>query len=129
MTRHLDRIKDLQRLTALALHATRSEMASLQAREADLREKLVTLAAQKHHASRAADDPAVIAGADLRWQQWVDQRRAAINAELAQVLALSDNCRSRLRATFGRDQAASALGDQARAAERLRAARVANYES
>lgn len=129
MTRQLDRIRELQRLTGLALHATRSEMASLRAREADLREKLVTLAAQKQQAPRAADDPALIAGADLRWQQWVDQRRAAINAELAQVLAQSDNCRMRLRATFGRDQAARALAEQAWTADRLRAARAADYES
>ncbi len=129
MTRHLERIKELQHLTGLALHAARSEMASLRAREADLREKLLTLAAQKQRAPRTTDDPALVAGADLRWQYWVDQRRAAINAELAQVLAQSETCRLRLRATFGRDQAASALADQARTVEKQRAARTADYES
>lgn len=129
MTRSAQRIAELAVLTSVSLRAAQAEMADLKAREADLRQNLIDLAAQKLRALRAEDDPALIAGADLRWQQWVDQRRAAVNAELAQLLALIDNRQHRLRGLFGRDQAARALVDRAQSDRRLQRLRASDYES
>jgi hypothetical protein len=129
MTRSAQRIADLAVLTSVSLRAAQAEMADLKAHEADLRQNLIDLAAQKLRDSRAEDDPALIAGADLRWQQWVDQRRAAVNAELAQLLALIDNRQHRLRGLFGRDQAARALADRAQNDRRLQRLRASDYES
>lgn len=108
-----DRIGELAVITGLALRAAQAEMAEFKAREADLRQRLIDLAAQKTRDPRPHDDPALIAEADLRWQRWVDQRRAAVNAELAQVLAQIDSRQQKLRGLFGRDQAARALVEKA----------------
>lgn len=129
MTGPIDRTGDLADLTGLALRAAQAEMAKLKRREADLRQNLIDLSARKSRNPRPQDDPALVGGADLRWQRWVDQRRAAVNAELAQVLALIDNRDRRLRVLFGRDQAARALADQAHKDRRLRRERATNYES
>lgn len=129
MTRSAQRIADLAILTSVSLRAAQAEMADLKAHEADLRQNLIDLAAQKLRDPRAEDDPALIAGADLRWQQWVDQRRAAVNAELAKLLALIDNRQHRLRGLFGRDQAVRALADRAQKDRRLQRLRARDYES
>jgi hypothetical protein len=129
MTRPARGIAGLAVLTAVALRAAQAEMADLKQREADLRQNLADLAAQKLRDVRAEADPALIAGADLRWQQWVDQRRAAVNAELAQVLALIENRQHRLRGLFGRDQAARALADKAQKDHKLQQLRARDYES
>ncbi|WP_322891193.1 MULTISPECIES: hypothetical protein [unclassified Yoonia] len=129
MTRSTDRVGELAVLTGLALRAAQAEMAELKAREADLRQNLTDLLAQKTRDPRPQNDPALIAGADLRWQQWVDQRRATVNAELAQVLAQIDNRQRRLRGLFGRDQAARALVEKARKDDRSNRLRSMDYES
>ncbi|WP_019955541.1 hypothetical protein [Yoonia vestfoldensis] len=129
MTRRLGRITDLQNLTDLALRAAQADLAALKAKEADLRQNLIALSGQKTRDPRPLHDPALVAGADLRWQRWVDQRRAAINAELAQVMALIDNSQRRLRGLFGRDQAARALADQVRKDRMRLMRRATDYES
>jgi hypothetical protein len=113
----LKRIKALGRITALKHHAIQIEMAALLARERALRRNLADLASERKATSeveRSADDPARVAGAEVRWQVWVDQRRATINAELAQVLAQKADCTARLRLAFGKDQVAQALVYRAR---------------
>jgi predicted nucleic acid-binding Zn-ribbon protein len=132
MTREADRTRELHGVTQLALRAVQTEMAALKSKEAGLRQNLQALTAQKTQQAnqqRAADDPAMIARADLRWQHWVDQRRAAINAELAQVLALNADCQQRLQHVFGRDQAARALVTRAQSDVKQRCLRSASYES
>lgn len=122
----------LQHMTGLKFRATQSEMATLRAREAALRrnlEHLVQTRRTQAQAPRAADDAALVAGADIRWHRWVDQRRAVINHELAQVLAQKAACRVRLQKAFGKDQAAQALQKQAEAVVRQRVMRRAAYES
>ena len=127
--RSADRVRELAVLTGLALRAAQAEMAKLKAREADLRRNLIDLSAQKIREPIPQDDPALIAGADLRWQHWVDQRRAAVNAELAQVLAQIDSRHQRLRGLFGRDEAARALVEKAQKDFQLRRRRSKAYES
>lgn len=127
-----DRLAALTQVATLRLRAMQSEMAVLLSQETDLRNSLRRLTEEKQQsaiADRGADDPARIANADLRWHRWVDQRKAVINASLAQVLAKKMECRIKLKKAFGQNQATEALAQRAtRAAQRVRA-RSADYES
>jgi hypothetical protein len=104
--------KGLAQLTDIALHAAQAKMAEIVAREMGLRDNLSQLVEHQETPARAPVtmvDAAFAADANVRWQQWVDQRRTVINTELAQVLALKANCRTDLAKAFGRNQAAQAL--------------------
>lgn len=132
MTLNARKIAELQGLTALTLRVVQAELQQLKAKETRLRQHLAALTVQKYqqtHAPRTVDDPALVAGADLRWQHWADQRRGLINMELARVLALIDSCQHRLRQAFGRDLVAGALCDQAVSERKNRAMRATAYES
>lgn len=127
-----DKLDRLGALSGLQFRAAQSEMAALLRREARLRQNLAQLTESKHahaRAKRAPDDAALVAGADIRWQQWVDQRRATINGELAQVLVLKDGCLQRLRIAFGRDQAVAGLQKHHARTEQQRLRRKDSYES
>lgn len=132
MTRKTGAISALQDVTGLALRVAQAELNVLKAKEESLRRNLVDLTVQKAliaRKPRTTADPALIAGAEMRWQRWADQRRAAINVELAQVLALIDQSEHRLRRIFGRDQVAQALTRQVSQENALRIRRRAFYVS
>ncbi|MBE0413786.1 hypothetical protein [Yoonia sp.] len=105
-------LAELVELTAVQFRAIQSEMAALLQKEARLRRNLAQLIeSRKVRAASGfpADDAAAVAWADLHWHQWVDQRRAIINGELAQVLSEKDTCKMKLTRAFGRDMATRAL--------------------
>ncbi|MEL6839622.1 MAG: hypothetical protein AAFP85_10040 [Pseudomonadota bacterium] len=132
MNDDLERLEGLTQIAGLAFRAAQAEMATLARREADLRRNLAQLTESKSTLARSArrsDEAALIAGADMRWHQWVDQRRATINAELAQVFALMENCREKLRQAYGKDQAAEALFEHALLGARTRRRKRSDYES
>lgn len=126
------RMGRLAQLTAVRLQAAQTEMAKLNRQEAALRNNLAQLVADRTAASDQAlarGGATPLAGTDIRWHAWVDERRATINAELAHILALKEACATRLKRAFGRDQAAQMLQRQA-AQNTLRVARRrADYES
>jgi len=62
-------------------------------------------------------------GADIVWQGWLAQHRAALQSELAQVLARKEQAMPAQRRAFGRAEAARALRAQAHAEARTRQAR------
>ena len=126
------RLSALTAVTELKLQAARARLAEVATREAALRDNLAQLEQTRRNPADLLDrtpDPATIAGADLRWQRWADQRRAAITAELARVLAEKAQATRALARAFGRDAAARGLQDKADAAARQIAARRAAYES
>lgn len=132
MTDDVLRMKGLVDLSGLSFRAAQARMAELLTREAALRRNLAQLTesrAAQAQAPRASDEAALIAGADIRWHHWVDQRRATINTELAQVLALQENCRVALTKAFGRDQVAQSLLQQTRQLSLTKRQRRASYES
>jgi hypothetical protein len=108
----------LAQVAALASAAAEARLAALRAREQALRERLAALeAARRDRADRAfADDPAVLAGADLRWEGWVEGRAASLRADLARCLAEAEIARGALARAWGRAQAAGDLAAQARIA-------------
>jgi len=107
-----DRIKAITLVAALRFQADQAKLAQVQVRELALRQNLQDLVQQRRALAEnaaGANDAATIAGADVQWQAWVDQRRKAINSELAQILAQKADCLAALRRSFGQDQAAQGL--------------------
>ena len=132
MTREAHRMKGLVDLSGLSYRAAQARMAELLAREADLRRNLMQLTESRSaqaQAPRESNEAALVAGADIRWHNWVDQRRALINTELAQVLALQESCRAVLTRAFGRDQVAQSLLRQTLKADLAKRLRKTTYES
>jgi len=103
-----------------------ARLAALRRQEADLRAQLSDLEAARRArgAEALATDLALRAGADLRWEVWVDRRAGALTAELARLLARVEAARDALRASFGRRLATEALADRARAERAARRARA-----
>ena len=126
------RIEALAKVMRLRLQVDQAGLAELQTKEAGLRKNLQDLVAQRDsqtHLVGNCDDPAAIARAGVQWQLWVDQRRRAINAELALLFAQKAEHQAKLSRSFGRDQATHALYVRARSVEdKMRRDRV-SYES
>ena len=122
----------LSQLTGVMLRSVQSEMAELSQREADLRRNLAQLVQTKRARAAAQSsivDAAILAGADVRWLHWVDQRRATINTELAQVLAQQEACRAKLKNVFGRDRAVHEIVKRMQTDSRILHQRRAYYVS
>ena len=122
----------LGKVTQLRLQADQAKLAGLHAHETGLRQNLQDLIRQRRPLrvlDRADVDAATKAGADLRWQLWVDQRRRAINEELALLLAQKAECEVVLRKSFGQDQAAQMLNKQVQANAKQARLRRASYDS
>ncbi|PJI86116.1 hypothetical protein BC777_2474 [Yoonia maricola] len=126
------RLQALTELTQLRLQADQAKLAAVMVKEIDLRQTLHDLAVQRKQrigTQLGHGDAGSLAGADLNWQLWVDQRRTAINSELALVLAEKAECTVMLRKSFGQDQAAQQVHRAAQAAARTVALRRLHYES
>jgi hypothetical protein len=119
--------RELARLAGLAADVARARLAGLRQEEEALRARLGALdQAQAGRAARAlAGDAALHAGADQLWEIWVADRRAALTAELARLLARRELALEAARRAFGRELAASGLAQataRTAAARRARAA-------
>lgn len=107
-------------------------MSSLLKREADLKESLQRMTQGRDLQAeqiRDTEEPAWIAGADVRWHRWIDQRRSIINAELAQVRALQYQQRSKMALAFGKQQVILSLNKQEIASSKLKFERRKDYKS
>jgi hypothetical protein len=124
--------RQLAKLTALEFGVVQAKFSDIVKREDDLRLNLAQLLQRKRESRPTAQnlrEAAFDSEANVRWQQWVDQRRLVINTELAQVLALKENCRLNLTRAYGRDQAAQAVIKTLTRTRKMRALRKLNYES
>lgn len=125
-------LAQLAEITDAAFQSAQAVLAGEMNREKELREVLSTLIAdQSNRATQIMDAPdaALLAGADVQWRAWVEQRRRLINAELAKCLVAQARHREAAAKAFGRYQAVLSL-DDARAEEvKLGATRRAYYTS
>lgn len=106
MTKDIIRLKALKVVTQTRLAAMQAEFAKCCSQENALRENLAQLV---HDRTRAVlrdtgKDAARNAGADIRWLQWAEDRRGAINSELALVLGRKAEVLRKLKQAFGKDQ-------------------------
>ena len=122
---NLHRIEDLM---DGIFQAERAALVKFANRETELRTQLADLAAAKSENAQQSgreNEPAFIAGADLQWYRWIDQRRELLNRELAQVLAQKMRQQEKLRLAFGRHQAAKSVVEVAT----KKAAMIANWRA
>lgn len=96
----------LQKVAKARLSALQVAFSDLSLKEARLRENLQQLVAKRQTLTeRTAElDPARNAGADVRWFKWVEDRRAVINTELAQLAAKKLQLQQKMRRAFGKEQ-------------------------
>lgn len=66
-----------------------------------------------HQALAEAASPALHAGADVLWRQWVEKRKAALNTELARAMVKVEISRATLGRALGRKEAVNRLMRQA----------------
>ena len=109
-------------LAAAASAAAEARMALLQNEATRLQDQIADLDAQRQARAHAAtvEDSAVRAGADLRWERWVMQRRTALFSALARQRALIEDERLALGRALGRKIASQELADRAEQAHRAR---------
>lgn len=121
-------MEGLVAVTAAVRAAAEAQLGALRAEEATLRARLAELdgALRDRATTVTAEDAALRAGADLRWERWVDTRRRALNGELARLLARIEEARRRLARDHGRSEVASELAREMRA--RLAAEREGRAE-
>lgn len=107
-------------VTAAQYAAAEARMAALRQAAARLVAQIAELdeAQQARLAQATAEDAALRAGADLRWERWVGQRRLALTAALARQRALIEDERAALARALGRKIAAEDLAEQAQSQRR-----------
>lgn len=126
------RLQQLTQVTGLRFQADQGHLAKVSARETDLLRNLYELnvqRAQKAEIGGGSDDAASLAKVNLNWQLWIDQRRTAINAELALVRAEKVECIAQLRMSFGQNEAAQNMDKAASLSAKTALSRKANQES
>lgn len=126
------RLSRLRAITQLRYTSLQTEMADIAQKEAGLEENLAHLVAARTSRNAAVldqSDTALIAGADIRWHRWMEERRGVINAELAQIRARKAGCAARLQQAFAQDQAVLSLHKRAVRAQKKTRERRAAYES
>lgn len=104
--------RGLADLTQLRFAATEAKLSGILQREKALRAQLAMLHEDRHasaQAERVATEPAFRAGADIRWHQWIEHRRAVLNQELAQTLAHRERQLKQVREAFGKNEAVKEL--------------------
>ncbi len=99
-------LKELVALTEMVFQQEQSKMAALARREADLRDLIGQVTSHgRTNSALATEDIAASALRNERWQIWAEQRKVALNRELARVLAMEDAQKTPLAAAFGKHHA------------------------
>ena len=120
-------LSQLTPVVELAFQAAQRNLAQHNARVRELEEQLSDLETARNNALNnrpAEDDAALVAGADVLWQTWIDQRRKDINMELARLASEKPLLMSQLRKAFGKKEALNGLVQEHLAAEKLQRSRM-----
>jgi hypothetical protein len=124
-----DRFGELATLTETLYEAERAKLRDLNRQEMRLRHDLALLDAQRLSNQRVPE-PDLRGfreiGGDLRWLGWVGRNRAALQTDLARVLARKGQMMQALRRAFGKHQAALIL--QATEQEKIRRRALSRQE-
>jgi len=118
----LREIAEIRRITETAFATSEGRMVALRAEEARINAQIASLddALRNRATVATAEDAALRAGVDLRWQQWVDSRRRNLLSELARLRARIEAEREILMRDFGRDRVAADIAGQVAAAQRAK---------
>lgn len=121
-------LSQLTPVVELAFQAAQRNLAQHKARVRELEQQLSELEMARSNAldnRPTEDDPALVAGADVLWQTWIDQRRKDINMELARLASEKPTLMAQLRKAFGKKEAVNGLLQEQIENEKLRLSRQA----
>ncbi len=105
------KLEGLAELTGMVFAARSTVMQGLSAREQELRDRYETLDNLRRSAQVQVEDilSQRLTGLDVLYHVWVGRQMAAVNTELARVLAEKEMRLQELRTAFGRKEVASQL--------------------
>lgn len=107
-----DRLRKLSQVTEALYQKEFAQVRDVLAQEARLRGALAKIREQSQSSTNNPTDLAMqSSGADLVWRAWADQKRRALNTELAQLLAQKSGIMGAARRAFGRNEAMKAVLD------------------
>jgi len=119
----------LRNLTGLVLDAERMKLQQIIKAEQDLAEQVAELDRESN--KRAAQllakggmDTALLAGADLRWQNWVQQQKRSLNTCRSAILAKQEEQRLKAQKAFGQAEAVGRLLEKSAEEARLKSGRA-----
>lgn len=95
------KIRELSQITGFAVDRETAHFAQLKAKSNRLRQLLADL---DDHKFQPEIGPAQIAGADMKYQNWVTGRKQQLNNELALILAELETAKTKLRRAVGKNE-------------------------
>lgn len=108
----LDRLRPL---IDAEFRARQSILSELKRKEQELQQKMRDLSGRHPVAEVGGHvDPAILVGADLRWEAWAEARRTEINQRIARLRVDQERAKAELTRSFGRKVAIDALCKAAR---------------
>ncbi|WP_457647671.1 hypothetical protein [Profundibacter sp.] len=119
----------LRHLTGLVLDAEKMKLQQIIKAEQDLAEQVTELDRKSN--KRAAQllakggiDTALLAGADLRWQNWAQQQKRLLNTRRSAILAKKEEQRLKAQKAFGQAEAVGRLLEKSAEEARLKSGRA-----
>lgn len=125
-----DQLNELIRVADASFLAAQTKLSDLRNQEKLIRDQLNSLKTSQKEAAaldRSSGDPALKAGADDRWYQWISGRKSALNTDLARIQALKTQQFDIVKRAFGRRQAMRAVAAKRRAEARQVIERRSQY--
>ncbi len=119
----------LQNLTGMVLDAERMKLKQIALAERKLKEQIRELDNESGKRSeqllaKGGSDHALLAGADMRWQSWLQQQKRKLNTRRAALLAKRDEQRQKAQKAFGKDEVVRKLLEQSNEEARMKSGRV-----
>ncbi|WP_457649685.1 hypothetical protein [Profundibacter sp.] len=119
----------LQNLTGMVLDAERMKLQQIALAERKLKEQIMELDIESRKRSgqllaKGGTDQALLAGADMRWQSWLQQQKRKLNTRRAALLAKYEEQRQKAQKAFGKDKAVRKLLEQSSEEARVKSGRV-----
>jgi len=119
----------LQNLTGMVLDAERMKLQQIVLAEQKIAEQIRELDGEgdKRTAqllAKGGTDEALLAGADVRWQSWIQQQKRELNIRRAALLATQEEQRQKAQKAFGKDEAVRGLLEKFAKEARMRSGRA-----
>jgi len=74
--------------------------------------------------AKGGTDAALLAGADVRWQSWVQQQKRELNIRRAALLAKQEEQHQKAQKAFGKDEAVCRLLEESAEDTRMKSRRA-----
>lgn len=104
------RLVAIAHLTRVVFDAAKVRMTTATAEVQRLTQQIAELdQSLSHRLMNVTLDPARIAGADIKWQVWVESRRRQLIAELARARGRQEDARAGIQVAFGKNSVAEEL--------------------